>query len=44
VENAAKALIWVPCTVVLIAIIDKLNRRRIDKRIEKGEAEAKHLV
>jgi hypothetical protein len=36
VENAALALIWIAFFVGLLTIIARINRRRIDKRIEKG--------
>ena len=36
VEKAVLSLIWITCSIGLLVIIDRINRRRIDKRLEKG--------
>ncbi len=34
-ENAVRTLLWIPCVIGLLLIIDRINRRRIDKRLGK---------
>ncbi len=34
-ENAVRTLLWISCVIGLLVIIDRINRRRIDKRLGK---------